>query len=188
MLRYWIDGEVELMRAACCVPNSLRRLAGCGPWEAAHEGGRTSLRLSRFPEPAAWGPEQEGTGGLVYQLADPLPAFDPADWLRSGVDSVPVPLIGGGLIAVVPAVIAGCVIDIRGQLGAPVVMGAYQAALRAFLARGEHEVIAYDDPDLVALLRLAIRSGTTLTDELIHAWELLTTADVDNIIHAAIGG
>jgi hypothetical protein len=187
MIRYWIDGQADLVMAACCQPRLLRRLAGCGPWEAQHVNGRTCITMQRGTVDA-WGPEQVGTGGIAYQLADPLPEFDPSDWMRRDVEGRMVPLLCGVCLPIPAATVAGSVIRLDGSLGPPRLVGGYAQALQRIMGRieaGEH--IEYDDPDIVALCRQAIRAGTYLTDELIHAWELLTTADVDAIVGAAAG-
>lgn len=190
MIRYWLEGRHDLVAAACCVPMQLRRLAGCGPWAAAHHGGRTCITLARpgMPTPTGWTDEAPGTGGLTYQLASPLPPFDPAEWLLDQ-PGIPVALSCGCVLPVRQAASAGCVINLDGSLGRPRPAGEYAAALERLTARREagEVVIEVDDPDIIQLLRLAIRSGSTLTDELIHAYELLSTADIDAILAAACG-
>ena len=188
MIRYWIDGHADLVAVACCQPRILRRLAGCGPWVAEHVGGRTRLTMRRGDEPASWGPEQPGTGGLIYQLPDPLPEFDPSLWVRRDVEARMVQLTCGIALPVPSAMVAGSVIRLDGSLGPPRLIGGYAGQVQRLMARvdaGEH--LEYDDPDVVELCRTALRAGTYLTDELIHAWELLTTGDVDAIVAAAAG-
>ena len=187
MIRYWLSGEHDLVSAACCTPRSLRRLSTCGPWEAQHVGGRTSVTMLRGAAVEAWSDEQPGTGGLVYQLADPFPEFDPDVWVRKDATGTIVQLTCGIPLPIQPATVAGCVIRLDGTIGAPRLVGGYAEAMQRLLDRVRaNESIEYDDPDIVGLCRMAMRSSTYLTDELIHAWELLTTADVDAIISAAV--
>jgi hypothetical protein len=188
MIRYWLSGEHDLVSAACCMPRSLRRLSGCGPWAATHENGRTALTMQRGLDPAAWGPEQQGTGGLIYQIPDPLPEFDPALWVRRDATGTVVSLSCGIPLPIPAAHVAGSVIRLDGTLGTPRIIGGYAKQLQAVLDRAQAgDAVQYDDPDVVELCRTAIRGGSYLTDELIHAWELLSTADVDAIICAAAG-
>jgi hypothetical protein len=51
----------------------------------------------------------------------------------------------------------------------------------------EGEVMPFNDPELIQFCRLALMSCTTLTVELVHAFRLLSTADIEPLLEAGTG-
>lgn len=183
MIRYRLPGFHDPLAAASGSHPALARLAGRGPWACADtpEG----VVLTRGGA-AAWGPWVPGVGGLEYSLADPLPACDPLTLPQPGLagEGSPVSLRCGIVVPVRPAGWDGSVIGLDGQLGAPA--SAYGRAVAALydriLAAGD---LPPSDPQAIAVARMALLSATTLTEELIAAWGLLSTGDVVALFLAA---
>lgn len=167
---------------------ALRRLRGRGPWVCTQDpdGG---VAIAHQRGATAWGPERIGVGGIRYQLADPLPPFVLSEWLRTDALGEWVRLRCGVEIPVMPAAADGMSIGLDGTIGAPVTPYGILAA-RVFdriAALGPKDAIPWTDPDLLALARGAIMSCTTLTDELVHAFCLISTGDLGALFDAAVG-
>lgn len=189
MIRYLLDERVPTLLAAQCQHPKLARLAGCGPWMANEIPGGVSLTRGQADK---WtDPIVSPVDGLRFQLADPMPAFRIADFLRPNADrGNPVKLRSGHTIPILPCVLHdGLEINLDGSLGQPA--GEYaQAGARLFdrrLSLDDGEVIRLDDKDLIAFCRLALMSCTTLTVELVHAFRLISTSDLEALLDAGTG-
>jgi len=189
MIRYLLDERVPTLLAAQCQHPKLARLAGCGPWLANEIAGGVSLTrgsAERWTDPIV-----SPIDGLRFQLADPLPEFRLSDFLRPNADrGNPVRLRCGHAIPVLPCVVHdGLEITLDGSLGTPA--GDYAAlGCRLFdrrMSLGDGEVITLDDKELIHFARLAIMSCTTLTAELVHAYKLLSTSDLEPLLDAGTG-
>jgi hypothetical protein len=189
VIRYLLDERLPLIQAAQCQHMKLQRLAGCGPWLATQtpEG----IALTRGEANTWTAPFVSPLDGLRFQLADPLPAFRVQDFLRPNADQGnPVRLRCGHVIPVLPASVHdGLEIGLDGSFGLPA--GEYaRIGGRLYdrqLAQPDGQGIPLSDPDLIAFCRLALLSCTTLTAELVHAYKLLTTADLSALWDAGVG-
>ena len=76
-------------------------------------------------------------------------------------------------------------IGIDGKLGDPT--GEYGVKATRLWERQQIGDIHLNDPDMVAVCRMALRSCSTLTDEEIHIHRLLSTGDVAAIWGAVTG-
>jgi hypothetical protein len=185
MIRYHLARRADLAAVASCQLPELARLRGRGPWTAAETTGGVCLTLARGPSVATWGPIQPGLGGLQYQLADPLPPFLAAEWIVRQAGATPVQLRCGHVLPIIPAASDGVEITLDGQLGGPVTQyGRLAATLWERLAA---EDVQRTDPSLIEFCRLALLSSTTLTAELVHAFRLLASSDVEAILEVAAG-
>lgn len=183
MIRYRLPGIHDAAAAAQMAYTALARLAGRGPWTCVDSPEGVVLTRGHAD---AWGEWQSGLGGLDYALADPLPACDPAALVRPGPtgEGLPVALACGVTLPVRPAAWDGQVIGLDGSVG-----GAASSYGLAVAALYDRIVAAGDlsptDPQAVAVARQALLQCTTLTEELVHAWGLLSTRDVPAIFLAA---
>lgn len=189
MIRYRLPESLAPQQAATLEHPALRRLRGRGPWSCAQVPGGVALTHHLAASVQAWGPELAGMGGLSYTLPDPMPAFVPAAWIRKGSVGDLVRLRCGHEIPVAPAAADGISIGLDGQLGGPVSeYGRLAVSLwDRVAALGAGDSIPFSDPDLIALARLACMSCTTLTEELVHAFGLISTGDLGTLFDAAVG-
>ena len=189
MIRYLIDERIPTLTAAQCQHPRLARLAGCGPWSATETA--TGVMMTRGQSDRWTDPKVSPIDGMRVQLADPMPAFRVADFLRPNADrGNPVRLRCGHVIPVMPAALHdGLEIGLEGGLGAPA--GEYarlgQSLYDRRCALGEGDCIPFNDPELIQFCRLALLSCTTLTAELVHACHLLSTADIEPLVEAGTG-
>jgi hypothetical protein len=182
MICYRIAGVSQLAAAQLAHP-ALARLRGRGPWTAS-EDGAGSVVLQRG-QAQTWGEWRPGLGGLDYRLADPMPELRSAVAFRPNGSAAWADLPGAGRFPVVPATYAPVALGLGGEPLGP--CDAYgQMALRIF-DRMQVGDITLGDPDLVSFCRSALMSATDLTDELCHAFGLITTATVPLIWEAATG-
>lgn len=183
MIRYRLPGFHDPVAATSGAHPALARLAGRGPWSCVDTPDGVVLTRGTA---VTWGPWVPGVGGLDYALADPLPACDPQALTLPGPagEGSPVALRCGIVLPVRPAAWDGSVIGLDGQLGAPASRyGREVAALYdRILAAGD---LPPTDPQAIAVARMALQSATSLTDELIHAWGLLSSGDVVLLFLAA---
>lgn len=185
MIRYTCTAQMSAEQASAMEHESLRRLAGRGPWQVVGQPGAITLTRGSA---AAWGPLRPALGGLQYQLAEVLPALGP-DVFRPAKGAIPVALRCGQTVAVQPISYDGMIIGLDGEVDGAA--GAYgQAVLEAFDlmdAATADNPVPWTHPVLVRAARLALMTGVNLTEELIHAYGLLSTADVWPILEAASG-
>lgn len=181
MIRYYLDASLPQMAAAQCAHPALARLKGKGPWTAMDGPGVCIQRGSAH----AWGEIKPGLGGLKYQLADPLPPIMQSITVRDGGSIAWVDLPGGVRLPVKLAAYAPVAIGLDGTPSGPAdEYGMLSARLWDRLQAGDLPVL---DPALLTFCRLALMSQTNLTEELCHAYGLITTESVGAIFDAANG-
>lgn len=181
MIEYRISGVAQLAAAQLAHP-SLVRLRGRGPWVVRDEAGTCILRRG---DAVAWGEWKTGLSGLSYRLSNPLPEMRAVVKFRGNgaVSYVDLPM--AGRLPIMPAAYAPVALGLDGTPEGP--CDDYgQTAARLFdrLNAGE---VTLADPELVAFCRSALMSTSDLTDELCHAFGLITTSTVPIIWEAATG-
>jgi hypothetical protein len=185
MIRYRVPDGLSPMAAVQCQHPSLARLADCGPWAAVETPQGLLLTHASAPANATWKEWSAGIGGIMYQVVDPLPELKAADWMKPEDDLAgPVLLACGIVVMVRPACCDGLLLGLDGSLGRPA--GAYGQAVASLTDRAfRGQVVLATDPQAVAVARMALRTGLKMSDELIHAWGLLSTGDVARLVEAA---
>jgi hypothetical protein len=181
MIRYHLDASLPLMAASRCDHPALARLKGKGPWSATDGAGVCIQRGTAD----AWTEIKPGLDGLRYQLADPLPPLMTAITIRDTGPIGWVDLPGAVRLPVRLATHAPVAIGLDGTPQGPAdEYGMLAARLWDRLQSGDLPVL---DPALIKFCRLALMSQTNLTEELCHAYGLITTDTVPAIFDAANG-
>lgn len=183
MIRYRVPGGISAPEAVGCV-SELRRLAGCGPWTCHDDGQGLVLTHGSASAVSTWTSWRDGLGGLIYQLAEPLPEIAIDAWVKRAEHAEPLRLVCGLTVPVVPAFVDGLAITMDGGLGAPASpYGRAVANLVDRVMRGDE--VMPTDPQAIAVARLALASGLRMPAELMHAWGLLATGDIARLVEAA---
>lgn len=181
MIRYFLEG-CGLIRAAQCQHEALARLRGRGPWAITDHNGGVMLQRGDAP---AWGPVQQGLGGLRYQLADPLPSLLSSITVDDKGPIAWVDLPGPVRLPVLLAEYAEVRFDLHGKPEGP--CSDYGMIASRLWDRQEQKELIVGDPELIDFCRMALLEQTNLTAELVHAYGLLTTKTVPRIFAAATG-
>jgi hypothetical protein len=183
MIRYRLNERIDLAVAATCTHPALVRLQG-RRWQARQEGNSTILTRADHLDRTDWGPWKPGLGGLEFSVPDPLPAFSIQDWNPTQPsDARVVKLKNGASVLVAPAYLDGGELLLDGTIAAPT--SRYARLVTQLWDRTVDGGLAATDPDVVAFARLAIQSCMLIPDEAIHAWHLLSSADVQALFDAA---
>jgi len=183
VIQYHLPESIPLLRAGHCEHPALARLRGRGPWSASDgPDGGVILTRGSAAEWTAWAPALGGE--LRYRTAVDMPAFSQAVKVRDIGQTARVQLSVGSLPV---ALVHFAPVEI-GLGGAPVGPADEYGRIGARLwDRLKSEELSPADHDLVSFCRLALMSCTDLTEELCHAYRLITTKSVGDILDAASG-
>ena len=182
MIRYRWTGTTPLMDAAQYKLPGSQQLQGCGPWEWNHRDGHTVATMVD-DRPECWGDWRQGIGPYEVSLADPLPEFRGERWLRTGAEGVECLLTCGRSILVRPLSFEGRGIDWDGNLGRAITTyGRKVESLLDRIAGGDDPPA--NDPQLLDVVRDAIRHCYAIPIELMHAFGLIADDGVGLIVGA----
>ena len=134
---------------------------------------------------AAWGEIRDGLGGLRYQLATDLPDLMSAIKVRDSGPVAWVTLRDGIKLPIRLATYAPVCIGLDGEPDG--MADDYGIAATRIWDRMQSGPVGVTDPELVAFARRALMTCTDLTEELCHAFRLITTDSVQAILDAATG-
>jgi hypothetical protein len=182
VIRYYLNESIPTLAAARCEHPALARLRGRGPWTAIDGTGVACVQRGQA---AAWGEIRDGLGGLRYQLASEMPDLMSAIRVNATGPIAWVTLRDGIRLPVRLAAYAPVCIGLDGQPDG--MADDYGAAATRIWDRMQSGPVGVTDPELVAFARRALMTCTDLTDELCHAFRLITTDSVQAILDAATG-
>ena len=181
MIRYRLPTvQLDGVAAVRCQHPALARLAGCGPWSTSINPAGTTITKGTA---ATWG-EWKKRGDLEYSLAYPMPPFDLATFQKPHPVGETVRLACGVTVVVKPAAYDQA-LTLDDEPGEPV--SDYGRLAESVFLRIQESDIPYTDSEMRALCFAALRSNTTLTDELIVAYRLIAISDIDALVSAAAG-
>jgi hypothetical protein len=174
--------------AATCEHAALADLRRHGPWVVQVEEGMLVLtqRVDGW-QAAGWGEWQDAViAGRKFRVATNLPSLSLLRRPRlRNLGALSVELACGESIRIPPAIADGASF---GFDGAPRrLASAYGQAVVALLdrsARGEEPTVA----EWLSAIRLAIQAGHRLTDDAIHARDLISSTDLEGYLGAMTTG
>lgn len=185
MIQYEVASQgLGMAQVAACEHPTLADLRRHGPWSVAQEQGRVILTQSVPGWTAAgWGEWKPALApGRRFRLATNPPDLSAMQRKRlARLPTMTVDTACGRLIRIPAALADGSAFDASGEASRPA--SAYGKALLALLDRSSRG----DDPppqDWLACIRLAIQAGHRLTDDAIHALDLLGHTDLEDYLEA----
>jgi hypothetical protein len=170
MIRYRFPGlNIAGPEASACLHPTLARLRFAGPWRASRDAhGATILEQGTATE---WSPEEEGLDGCLFSLAVGASAADMQPTPHE--DAVWLTLANGRRWPILPLWRCPRSLGLDGTPRGWV--GDYPQAAAKLWERMRATNVDWLDPDVLALVRLALASlCPRLTPELAHALGFIT--------------